>query len=115
MWQTLLTTWHVILILGLVCALCVVWTLGQGQSPARQAFFSTSPDSDLQQMQQTMSTYHASAGLLFCEEGLEAEEAGHCGGSVGDCSPRCFEDLGDDSLSMSASTSDSQHSEGNPF
>lgn len=52
------------------------------------------------------------AGLLFCEEGLDVEEAGLCGGSEGDCSPRCFEDLGDDSLSMSASTSDSQHSEG---
>ena len=54
------------------------------------------------------------AGLLFCEEGLDVEEAGLCGGSEGDCSPRCFEDLGDDSLSMSASTSDSQHSEGAP-
>ena len=54
------------------------------------------------------------AGLLFCEEGLDVEEAGLCGGSEGDYSPRCFEDLGDDSLSMSASTSDSQHSEGAP-
>ena len=51
------------------------------------------------------------AGLLFCEEGLDVEEAGLCGGSEGDCSPRCSEDLGD-TLSMSASTSDSQHSEG---
>ena len=66
-------------------------------------------------MQDALSTCNAAAGLLFCEEGLEAEEAGHCGGSVGDCSPRCFEDLGDDSLSMSASTSDSQHSEGDHF
>lgn len=59
-----------------------------------------------------LSWRSAAAGLLFCEEGLDAEEAGQCGGFEGDCSPRCFEDLGDDSLSMSASTSDSQHSEG---
>ena len=61
-----------------------------------------------------LSCFTGHAGLLFCEEGLDVEEAGLCGGSEGDCSPRCFEDLGDDSLSMSASTSDSQHSEGAP-
>ncbi|CAK0782514.1 hypothetical protein CVIRNUC_005732 [Coccomyxa viridis] len=64
---------------------------------------------------QNASPVADNAGLLFCEEGLDVEEAGLCGGSEGDCSPRCFEDLGDDSLSMSASTSDSQHSEGSTF
>ncbi|BDA45319.1 hypothetical protein COCOBI_07-1060 [Coccomyxa sp. Obi] len=56
-------------------------------------------------------------GLLFCEEGLECEEASLTSSQYGQesISPRSWDGVKEDTRCRSASTSDSQHSEGASF